>query len=364
MAFDWASEMTKFTKRYYPTICIRRAEMKAMEKLPGEEKSKMLPIVLLAPWLNSIEFENTYKVIEKSVGNIPIIVDLDRYFSSTSDLPSRQYFRSLLDEKSGPLEWMDLIKNHENYVPCIQLLGVTPDLVSKQIEIATELNRGFAFRIELERQYDSDQIINIVSKNLEKDFLIIIDYGYSKQNEISELLISSWMEKFLVLSNKLNFVITGSSFPNSFSEYDDFSESKIISSRIIYSNLSEKYGNYNFFYGDWASTKPRRYDGGGSKPLPRIDFPTNNKWIIARSKENGWGFQQAAEMVTRLPEWLNRPMVWGTGMIEKAAKGLPGGISTGPQAIAARVNIHLYLQNNFGNPISSTGPQGKWIDPI
>ena len=356
--------MTEFTKRYYPTVCIRRAEMKAMEKLPESEKTRMLPIVLLAPWLNSIEFENTFRIIEKSVGNGPIIIDLDRYFSSESDLPSRKYFRELLDHETGPTQWMNLIANHENYIPCIQLLGVSQENILKQIEFAKSLKRGFVFRLELHRYNDIDNIIQIVSGSLGQDFLIVLDYGYNKTYEIVEMNISGLMDRFLSLSSDLKFVISGSSFPNSFSDFDDFAESASIYSRMIYNNLARKYGNYNFFYGDWARTKPRTYDGGGSKPLPRIDFPTSSNWIIARSKENEWDFQMAAEMITRLPEWRDRPMVWGSGMIEKAAKGLPGGISTGPQAIASRVNIHLYLQNHFGSPTPPTGPKGKWIDPI
>jgi hypothetical protein len=356
--------MAEFTKRYYPTVCIRRAEMKAMEKLPESEKMKMLPIVLLAPWLNSIEFENTHKIVKKSVGNGAIIVDIDRYFSSDSALPSRQFFRTLLDPETGPARWMELIESHENYVPCIQFLGVSQESVTKQIEIAKALNRGFVFRLELERDFDIESVISFVTDNVDQNILIILDYGYSDRSEVVEMKISNLMDRFVAISNELRFVVSGASFPNSFSEFDDFAGSKAISARLIYDNLSRKYGNYKFYYGDWSSTKPRRYDGGGSKPLPRIDFPTQTSWIIARSKENEWDFQQAAEMVTRLPEWQNRPMVWGTGMIEKAAKGLPGGISTGPQAIASRVNIHLYLQNNYGSAVPTSGPQGKWVDPI
>ena len=338
--------------------------MKALEKLPPSEKSKMLPVVLLAPWLNSIEFENTHRIIDKSVGSGLIIADVDRYFYSESSLPSRQFFRELLDPVSGPMLWVELIKKHENYIPCVQIFGVSSQLIDEQVDAFSSFGRGFAFRIELERSYSIDFVVNEISKHLGKDFIVILDYGYNENTNIVELNISNWMDRILALSSGIRFVVSGSSFPNSFSDYDDFADSKVISARLIYNNLSQKYGNYEFFYGDWASTKPRKYDGGGSKPLPRIDFPTPSRWIIARSKENEWDFQQAAEMVTRLPEWQTRPMVWGTGMIEKAAKGLPGGISTGPQAIASRVNIHLYLQNNFGNPASASGPQGKWIDPI
>ena len=111
--------MTKFFNRYFPTLCVRRAEMKAMEHLPVSEKEKMLPIVLLAPWLNSIKFENTFAHIAKSIGDTPIIVDLDRDYRSASDLESRRYFKKLLFGDRAAQEWISLIKQHDNYVPII-----------------------------------------------------------------------------------------------------------------------------------------------------------------------------------------------------------------------------------------------------
>lgn len=355
--------MTEFTKRYYPTVCIRRAEMKALENLPSSEKLKMLPVVLLAPWLNSIEFDNTFRVIERSIGSGPVIVDIDRFFESDSTLPSRQYYRELVDPIAGPDKWIELIKDHPNYIPCIQIAGISDDLISKQILSAKALERGFVFRIELNRVSNLDSIFNFISDNKNENILVIFDYGYNDKQETVELQLSDLIDRLLGISIELKFVISGTNFPNSFSAFDNFAAAESIYSRTIYNNLSRKYGNYSFYYGDWASTKPRSYDGGGT-PIPRIDFPTANSWIIARSKEDEWDFQTAAEMILRLPEWNGRPMVWGTGMIEKSAKGLPGGISTGPQAIASRVNIHLYLQNNFGAPPAPEAPKGKWIDPI
>jgi hypothetical protein len=85
---------------------------------------------------------------------------------------------------------------------------------------------------------------------------------------------------------------------------------------------------------------------------------------MARSKEQKWSFQDAAIRIMRLPEWEAHPKIWGTGMIEKTALGLPGGIKTHPEVIAARVNIHLFVQANFNSPNPPTQPKGKWKDPI
>jgi hypothetical protein len=356
--------MTEFTDRYYPTLCVRRAEMRAMEKLPIGEKEKMLPIVLLAPRLNSILFDNTVSVVKTRVGDIPIIADVDRYFVSDSDLPSRKFWRLLLDNDNGHREWMEFIEKNPRYIPAIQIFCRTSEQISYQIEIARRLNRGMVFRFEINRSYDYDAIFFHIAENMSDDVLCIFDAGYGDPNEITERNLSLLIDRLIGLSEEARFVVSGSSFPNEFSEYDDFSASKMIGTRSMYANLSRKYGNYNMFYGDWGSTKPRRYDGGGSRPLPRIDFPTKGRWIIARSKEEDWDFEEAAKRITRLPEWDERPMVWGTGMIEKTAAGLPGGISTGPESIACRVNIHLFLQNNFSSTEPPPPPQGKWIDPI
>lgn len=356
--------MTEFYDRYYPTVCIRRAEMKALEHLPLSEKELMLPVVLLAPWLNSIEFENTHKIVAKSLEGTRIIVDLDRHFRSDSDLPSRTFFRGLLSGDEGALTWMDLVTQHENYIPTIQFSGISDEIVQKQIERAKELGRGFVFRCELQLEHDIKRILSFVAENKEEDILTIIDYGYQDDNLELTNLIASHVRSIVEIEDSLKFVITGANFPNSFSDFDEFSTAKSIGARITYRELSRLFDNYQIFYGDWASTKPRRYDGGGNKPLPRIDYPTKSQWIIARSKEEEWSFQEAAERVTRLEEWSDRPMVWGAGLIEKTARGLPGGISTGPQSIAARVNIHLYQQNHFKTDGLPPIPEGEWVDPI
>jgi hypothetical protein len=140
--------MTAFFERYYPTVCIRRAEMLAMEKLPPSEKEKMLPIVLLAPWLNSLKFENTFERISISMGEIPMVVDLDRFYQSDSQTESRVYFRSLLQGEGSTERWIDLISEHENFIPTIQINNRSNDQIAKQINTFRDFGRGIAFRFD------------------------------------------------------------------------------------------------------------------------------------------------------------------------------------------------------------------------
>ena len=335
-----------------------------MEELPSSEKEKMLPIVLLAPWLNSIKFQNTFDRIEKAIGKSKLIVDLDRYYQSESERESREVFKDLLNATNAHELWINLIRNQENYIPTIQLIGPASKYIEYQIAAFQELQRGYVFRFELHRQYDYSSLLAIIDTHCDEDILVVFDAGWSDYSNIQLSQMSGFIERLSELSNQVRFVIVSSNFPNSFSEYDNLG-SLNIGSRQLYEALSKRFDNYPMFYGDWGSTKPRRYDGGGSKPIPRIDFPTKDRWILARSKENEWDYEAAAKRITRLAEWDTRASVWGSGMIEKTAKGLPGAISTGPQAIAARINIHLFTQNNYeANDLTSINTEDTWSDPI
>jgi Beta protein len=356
--------MTEFFERYYPTICIRRAEMLAMEKLPPTEKQKMLPVVLLAPWLNSISFENTFDRISKSIGEIPIVVDLDRYYQSNSQIESRIYFRSLLQGEGATDLWIELIKQHHNYIPTVQMADRSDQCILQQINAFKELGRGTVFRFQI----GAGATVSILDKHKgDIDFdnsLFIVDGGWANYNQITEAKIEGFVNFITGLSENARIVVCSSNFPNDFGDLDNMAPVEI-SARRFYSSIRARYGNYQIFYGDWASTKPRRYDGFGSKPLARIDFPLKDRWIIARSKDEQWDFVDAALMITRLPEWASRPLVWGTSLIEKAAKNEPGAISTGPLAIAARVNIHLFMQNNYSaDDVTLIPTDAPWEDPI
>ena len=355
--------MTIFTNSYYPTLCLRRAEMKAMENLPTSEKAKMRPIVLLAPWLNSIRFQNSFDTVEKSIGIIPIIVDLDRDYRSNSPHESRQYFRDLLSGSGADNLWIELVRSHDNYVPCIQNFG-NDDQIASQVAAFRELGRGIVFRVPI----NVSGQIEFVSKWLDDsdlaNQLVVLEGGWADFTLEQQDAFTTKIEKLLGMFPAVRFVVSSSNFPNAFTNLDDMA-SVTIDSRRLYSSLFERFGNYQMFYGDWGSTKPRRYDGGGSKPLERIDFPTKTKWIIARSKEQEWDFVAAAKRITRLEEWKGRPEIWGVKLIEKTALNLPGAITTGPQSIAARVNIHLFLQNNYATQnIRSVPTISEWVDPI
>lgn len=356
----------EFRERYYPTLCVRRGEMIGLEHLPDAQKDEILPIIPLAPWLNSHRFENTFARIKKSFGERPLIADIDRYYQSDSQHQSRRFYRELLTGSEDASLWIETISERRNYIPVVQFEGQYQDSVETQINSFSALGRGYVFRFETQR---NSSYLPILRRALLCDpdhILIIFDFGWAKNlnlalSEANGLLRQVYGED---RNEPHKVVISCSNFPSSFSEFDNFNSSLEIESRVLFDNIRERFSNYPVYYGDWASTKPRSYDGFGSSPLPRIDFPTRNRWIFSRSKVEEWDYQDAAERLSRLEEWNDRPDIWGSGMIERTALGLPNSISTGPQNIAARINLHLFMQNNYRRDPRPAPVHQAWNDPI
>lgn len=226
--------MTAFFERYYPTVCIRRAEMLAMEKLPPSEKEKMLPIVLLAPWLNSLKFENTFERISISMGEIPMVVDLDRFYQSDSQTESRVYFRSLLQGEGSTERWIDLISEHENFIPTIQINNRSNDQIAKQINTFRDFGRGIAFRFDVGAGPPPSilqEFRDILDFN---NSLFVVDGGWVNYNQVTEARIEGYVNTLTGLSDNARIVVYTSSFPNDFGELDNMA-SVPISSRQFYS---------------------------------------------------------------------------------------------------------------------------------
>ena len=99
---------------------------------------------------------------------------------------------------------------------------------------------------------------------------------------------------------------------------------------------------------NWGSTRPREPSGFASRPIARIDYPTNRSWSIARNKEDEWGFEEAAAAIMASPDWNGSLGIWGEEMIEATIISEELGIDTPQKNVAARVNIHLHLQSFYG----------------
>ena len=369
--------MTEFYDRYYPTLCVRRSEMVAAEKLPISEKQRMLPIILFSPWMNAHLFDNTHERIARSFGKMPLLVDLDRTYPRYSwkkpegqssrikvdrDNPAQRKFFQMLDSVDDVDDFIEIFQEHSNYIPCIQFQGKSTDAIQKQFDAFRELDRGIGLRFETTKPNSVDTVMSILKNYDAEKLCFILDAGYINHHNIQQLQFFKYMEQVSAIIPDAQFVTVSCNFPNDFTDIDDF-ETIPIEAREVH-RLVQTQTNYRVYYGDWGSTKPRNVDGFGSPPLPRIDFPTQRSWIIARSKSLNWGFSEAAAQITRLGEWETRPNIWGADLVERTALGLPDNIYNSNLSIAARINMHLFIQNNYGSTrLSDIDTTEPWIDP-
>ena len=82
----------------------------------------------------------------------------------------------------------------------------------------------------------------------------------------------------------------------------------------------------------------------------RVDYPTEEAWLIARNKEDEWGFRKAAQAIVNSSEWDGNLGIWGEEMIQNTTINEELGINTPQKNVAARVNIHLHRQAFYGRP--------------
>ena len=225
------------------------------------------------------------------------------------------------------------------------------------------MERGFAVRLNAFRQYDIGGIINLLDDFLEMgdqgDFCFIIELGLIEQAEFSQNAASRMIDQ-LRRFNDTRFIISSTSFPSDFTFVDGL-ESIPIRSRQLFDVIRTRYNDLQMSYSDWGSTKPRS-NSMASHPLPRIDFPTNRRWLSARSKSQEWSYMQAAEGIMQSAQWDNRPNVWGVQMIESTAAGDEYGINSPRKSASARINIHLFTQNHYEGEVGQISTDEPWQD--
>lgn len=126
--------------------------------------------------------------------------------------------------------------------------------------------------------------------------------------------------------------------------------------------MRRKTNRIGLIYGDWASTRPRNKKTIASRPIDRIDYPTINSWVIARNKEDGWSFYEAADLIVKSKSWDPNLKIWGTSMIENTLINPALGVDTPQKNIAVRVNIHLHQQAVYRGELNLIPIEEEWRD--
>ncbi len=342
------------SKVYIPTLAVRASEMNGLEFLPAATKNRMTPCFLLAPWANSTSLERAVARIERAFPNRPYLLDLDRdYMPTNLDSPAQQEFLQLLDPRNGYANWVAFVGEHENVWPCVQTRGITEPEIAKQIEAFQAQGRPYCMRIVRDPYPDNvGDIIGAFSASGSADFAIVLEGGWTRD----PLMIALWFSGFIAESldavdASVPVVLSCTSIPKMFDAYNSSAPVRVpFSNRLLVDQVARGSNRTRIIYGDWGSTRPRERRDMASRPLDRIDYPTDSSWLIARNKDARWDFRDAAEAVVSNGEWNGNLGIWGEELIRNTIINKELGIDTPQKNVASRVNIHLHRQAFYGQP--------------
>lgn len=350
---------------YVPTLAIRASEMNGLEQLPGLTKDRMQPLFLLAPWTTATTLAKAVERAEKAFPDRRYFLDLDRDYAITNpEADAQAELLELFSPHDSYANWWDFVADYPCACPCLQLKGQDAEGISIQIGRAQQLGREFCLRIVLHRfPPNLAEAVAALNEIGTADFTVILEGGWTSDPLSLAVQFSGLIGGVLGdLDAQVPIVVSCTSMPRGF---EDIEGRKPIhfSNRALVAQIARDNNRRRIVYGDWGSTRPREPAGHKQRPHDRIDFPTDDSWIIAR-KRGKWDFQKAAEqIVDNGGEWDDGLKVWGTIMIVQTKANPAFGINTPQKNVAARVNIHLHRQAFFGMDQSGMDFDEDWRDP-
>lgn len=335
---------------YCPALHARVAEVKALSKLPAATKDRLFPLIIARPWPNAKHLVRTWEKIGEAMGNRRFALDLDREKrNSGGKLAAADEFDDLFISRNGFANYYATVSGIAEAIPVLRLSGGEAIQFEAQARNVEELDRGLVVRIEYGVVSNPIALADQVLGRFQ-DVAFFVDVGWSPDILGRELWASSIVERITRDHPEIEVVISGSSFPNSFSNIGDRGIIRV-EERLLYNNLVRRHNSATLIYGDWGSTRPPSTEQVPMRNIPRIDLPTQNEWVsFRRDKEldDEEDYTDIAQRVVADVDWPANLDIWGTYTIEWTASGEPGAIRSPATAAAARINIHLHRQAFFG----------------
>jgi Beta protein len=335
---------------YCPALYARVAELKALTQLPAATKDRLFPLIVCRPWPNAKRLVRTWQKIEEALGNRRFALDLDRTkLNSGGSRSSAAEFDELFSSRDGFKKYYDAVGAIEEAVPVLRITGGEAIQFESQARHIDRLDRGLIVRIEYNFVTNPIALVEQVLERFQ-DVSFFVDAGWSTDLLGREAWASSIIERITREVPEREVVISGSSFPDSFSNIGDRGI-RNVEERFLFNNLARRHNSVSLIYGDWASTRPPSTEKIPMRNVPRIDLPMLNQWISFRRDGDLDGDEDYTDIALRViadSEWPNDLDIWGTYIIEWTANGEPGAIRSPATAAAARINIHLHRQAFFG----------------
>ncbi|MBO6764062.1 hypothetical protein [Maricaulis sp.] len=327
---------------YVPILHTRVAEIKALKNVPTLLKDLTLPVLVLRPWQNASRINFFWDKVEDAIARRPFALDLDWGYELRENRSADQEFGELRNPDNGFQQYFDFVRGGSNFaIPVIQHRGADGDCFREQVDRANTLGRGAFYRMPVN---DAGALVALQRYLLDEveRLVIVVDAGWGSHILEHELSASRLVEMGLAATNPPEFVIAGSSFPDSFGHILGRAEIPI-RERQLYNAVSRRHNEAELTYGDWGSTRPPSRGGGGGEIPPRIDWPRLAEWVCFRAS-GGETYQDMANAVLEEDDWDADHSSWGMYLIQATAEGAPNAIRTPGAAAAARINLHLISQ--------------------
>ena len=357
-------------KDYLVTLCIRRAELSGLKELPGSTKDQLTPLVLLAPWMATTPLSKAIEKFEDAYSGRPYFIDVDSYYQPGDNQNDAKDVWAELAKKPADLDvWHALILPYPNANPCLLMAGSTLESARAQIEWARENDRTFCLRMNMASGVGPGipnwmpSLVAELSNEGAVDYAVVFDFGLVDSALDVAPLAAGYIKSFFSgIPPEIPIAICCTSFPSDFTVFDGIEELGF-SNRNLLAQIRQATNHPRIVYGDWGSTKPRTY-GHASAPKNRIDYPTDNGWVIARDQADPVSFQTAAKRITKSPKWTGGLGIWGEQLIEGAAAGQTFAIDSMPKMYSARINIHLHRQAFYGHLPPPDALDEAWSDDL
>lgn len=349
---------------YVPTLAIRASEMNGLEFLPALSKDRMFPCFLLAPWSSARTLGSAMERIQRAFPHRKFFLDIDRDYTPTNaESPSQGQWLELKNPDDHYAAWWRFWIEYPNVVPCLQLEQQSADDIHSQVRDIQSTGREFCFRIELSRRpRNLAQIVDMLCEVGTADYSVIIEGGWTDDPLSLSAHFHGLINEILApLDGRIPIVLSCTSMPKGFHNLRAGVSEVGFSNRELIAQVQRNTNRELIIYGDWGSTRPREA-GFGRPPLPRIDYPTDRTWLIARDRDEDWSYQDAARAIIENDGWNGELGIWGEQLIRFTADGHEFAINTPPKNVACRVNIHLHRQALFGQPIAGIDLDEAWID--
>lgn len=357
-------------QNYLVTLSVRPAELSGLKELPGSSKDRLHPLLLLAPWLSTSPLSRALDKFEDAYPNRPYFVDVDAYYRPSGNLNDAKELWQRIARRPADLNaWWDLLAQYPNANPCLLMADQSIDRVREQIQWARENNRTFCIRLDLAPQVGigipnwMPTLMEQLSGEGAVDFAVVFEFGLVDDPLTVAAAASGYVRSFFAdLSPEVPIAVSCTSFPSDFTKYDGLVNVDF-TNRDLMSQVQRATNHPKIVYGDWGSTKPRKY-GHANQPKNRIDYPADRSWLIARDKDESVDFQIAAARITSSRYWSGSLGVWGEQLIEGTAQGQAFTIDTMPKMYAARINIHLHRQAFYDELPPPGALDEAWSDDL